>query len=375
MLLSTRQPGFAVPSNAKIGKQTRLLIDIINLATGRPPPLLSACPVSVPKSSFFTDPPRETGLPMPLLRFSLLMAIGFGILQTCDLSAAEPIKQPVARRKILLIAGETAKVDKVGHHDYLAGCDCLQLLLRQTPGIEAVRINDGWPNDEALFDGASSLVFYSDGGGKQAFLKTPERISQLQSLVDNGVGVVMIHQAVDFPDEQIQRGQNWLGGVYAKGKSGRGHWDSEHHEFPKHPISHGVTEWKINDGWLNGLSFVDEMRGITPLVWSGKEVVESKAGIDAHIVSWTYDRPQGGRSFSFTGLDAHSALELPGVRQLLVNGILWSANVDIPEQGAPCQIEKEALEGLLTPRESKPAPTKSPANTPPNSPKKPTSTK
>ena len=33
-----------------------------------------------------------------------------------------------ASRKIVLVAGETAKVDVVGHHDYLAGCKCLELL-------------------------------------------------------------------------------------------------------------------------------------------------------------------------------------------------------------------------------------------------------
>ncbi len=95
------------------------------------------------------------------------------------------------------------------------------------------------------------------------------------------------------------------------------------------------------------------MQGITPLVWSSKEYEEGRAGIEGHIVAWGYDRPRGGRSFGFTGLDAHSAWELPGMRQLVVNGILWSAGVEIPDAGAPCQIEKAALDAMLTPRETK----------------------
>ena len=256
-------------------------------------------------------------------------------------------------RRIVLVAGDTAKVDVLGHHDYLAGCQCLQDLLRQTPGVEAVRVNDGWPEDESVFNGAASIVFYTDGGGKQAFLKTPERIARMQSLVDAGVGLVLIHQAVDFPDEQADMGRAWIGGVYRKAKSGRGHWPSVHSQFPAHPISRGVEPWKIKDGWLNGLQFADGMTGVTPLVWSGKEVEESRAGLDAHIVGWAYERPHGGRSFSFTGLDAHEAWELPGVRQLMVNGVLWSAGVEIPSTGAPCAITPEQLTAMLTPRQPK----------------------
>ena len=88
-------------------------------------------------------------------------------------------------------------------------------------------------------------------------------------------------------------------------------------------------------------------------VWSGKGVEESRAGLDNHIVAWTYDRPAGGRSFSFTGLDAHAAWELPGMRQLVVNGVLWSAGVSIPENGALNAVEKSTLDAMTTPRESK----------------------
>ncbi len=257
--------------------------------------------------------------------------------------------------KIVLVAGETAKVDVVGHHDYLAGCECLETLLRQTKGVETVRVNEGWPQEESVFDGASAIVFYTDGGGKQAFLSSPERTGKLQAMVDAGVGLVMIHQAVDFPEEVAAQATRWLGGIYRTGVSGRGHWPSNHIEFPNHAITQGVTPWKIKDGWLNGIQFVEGMQGVTPLVWSGKDYEESRAGVDEHIVAWTYERPGGGRSFSFTGLDAHSAWSLPGMRQLVVNGILWSAGATIPNQGAPCQIDDAALEAMQTPREPKPA--------------------
>lgn len=292
-----------------------------------------------------------------LTAFRNLVCLTLACLLTETLLAAEPVS---ADKKIVLVAGETAKIDKLGHHDYLAGCRCLEVLLRQTPHVEVVQVQDGWPEDDSLFDGAAAVVFYTDGGGKQAFLTSPARMAKLQTLSDAGVGLVMIHQALDYPDEFGSQALGWLGGIYLKGQSGRGHWDSKHVDFPEHPITRGVTPWEINDGWLNGLSFVDDLAGITPLVWSGKEYAGSRAGLDADIVGWAYDRPAAaaaaarpGRSFSFTGLDAHAAWTLPGVRQLMVNGVLWTAHVEIPTEGAPCHISPELLHALQTPRQPK----------------------
>lgn len=257
------------------------------------------------------------------------------------------------KQKIVLVAGETALVDTVGHHDYLAGCACLEACLRQTSGVEIVQVKNGWPDDEGVFSNAKAVVFYTDGGGKQAFLDSPARTAKLQSMVDRGVGIVMMHQAVDFPDPVADQAKSWLGGIYVAGASGRGHWDSDHVDFPKHPIARGVTPWKINDGWLNRIQFVEGMKGITPLAWSGKEYAGSRAGLDKDIVAWSYERPNGGRSFSFTGLDAHSAWSLPGMRQLVVNGVLWAAGMEIPETGAANEVTEKQLTAMQTPRTPK----------------------
>lgn len=120
--------------------------------------------------------------------------------------------------------------------------------------------------------------------------------------------------------------------------------------MPNHPIANGFVPRQINNGWLNKIQFNDEMRCVTPLVWSGKKYQGSRAGLTQDVVSWAYERPHGGRSFAFTGLDAHSAWSLLGVRTLLVNGILWSAGMDIPPNGSICEIAEEKLVAMQTPR-------------------------
>lgn len=258
--------------------------------------------------------------------------------------------QAADSKTIVLVAGDTAKVDKLGHHDYLAGCALLADLLQQTEGMKTVFVKDGWPEDENILKQADAIVFYTDGGGKQAYLSSPERVATLQALVDRGVGLSFFHQAIDYPEPFTAQATSWLGGTYVNGKGGRGHWITDHKEFPKHPVTRGVTRWEAFDGWLNGVQFVEGMKGITPLVWSGKKAQGSPEGGDADIVGWVYERPDGGRSFSFSGIDAHSAFSLAGMRQFVVNGILWTAKVEIPKGGAKNEITEEKLASYQTPR-------------------------
>lgn len=260
------------------------------------------------------------------------------------IGAAEPVIS-----KIVLVAGQVKEVDRVGHHDYLGGCRLMQEMLRQTPGVETVLVEKDWPEDEAVFEGASAVVFYTDGGGKQAYLASVERVALVQRLVDRGAGIISLHQAVEFPPAQAELSLEWMGGVY-NALSGRGHWDSTHSAFPEHPVTRGVVAWSINDGWLNRFKFPPSMAGVTPLVWSGKNHAGAPEGGVPDVVAWVYERPGGGRSFSFSGLDAHSAWELEGMRRLVINGTLWCAGVALPEGGAPCAADKVLIDSFLTPR-------------------------
>lgn len=262
----------------------------------------------------------------------------------------EPATSPA---HIVLIAGPVKPHGRTGHHDYDAGCRLLAVLLSRVNGVKTQVVSGGWPSDASILKDAAALVFYDKGGGKQGFLATPERIACLERAAAAGTGMVLIHQTAGFPGEHIDLGKRLFGGVYATGASRRGHWKSEHRDFPDHPITRGVESWNIRDGWLNGIAFTEGMRGITPLVWSGKRCAGSAQGGRDDIVSWAYERPDAGRSFVFTGVDAHSAWSHAGLRRLIVSGILWSAGVEIPETGAPVHADSAMLQSFLTPRRSR----------------------
>jgi len=262
-------------------------------------------------------------------------------------------KRASAPVTIVLLAGTLKVPDRVGHHDYLGGCNLLASLLEQTAGVRAIVVRDGWPQEESVFDSARALVVYSGGGRKLALLALPQRTLTIQRLVDRGVGMVMIHQAVSYPPEFAGQAASWIGGAHLAGQSARGHWPARHSEFPCHPVTRGVEAWESRDGWLKEIQFLDSMHGVTPLVWSGREHRGARSGGVADVVSWAYERRDGGRSFCFTGLDAHSAWSAAGLRQLLVNGTLWSAGLPIPATGVPCAVDAAALHGYLTPRGSR----------------------
>ncbi len=259
----------------------------------------------------------------------------------------------VAETQIVLVAGRVRPHDAPGHHDYKAGCALMGDLLARLPAVRPVLITNGWPDDETVFDAADAILFYDGGGGKQAFLHDEARVQRLQQVVARGTGLVMLHQAVAFPRRLTALGQAWLGGVYVPGESKRGHWKSTHDDFPPHPITQSVVPWAIRDGWLRRLRFVDDLHGVTPLIWSGKQHSGSAQGGTDDITGWAYQRPDGGRSFAFTGLDAHSAWAHPGLRRLIVNGLLWTAKHEVPVDPAWAEIEPAALKAYLTPRKSR----------------------
>ena len=246
--------------------------------------------------------------------------------------------------KIVLLAGSFSKGG--GEHEYFAGSALLAQFLRQTPGVAPVLVAEGWPRNERLLENAKSVVFYMDGGGKQPFLP-PERLGLLEKLAARGVGLVHLHQVIDYPKAQSERLLPILGGIWVPQASARGHWDGEFKDFVQHPITRGVTAFRENDGFLYKLRFVEDLKGITPLLRTSPPGGTLKGSED--IVSWAYDRPQGGRTFVFTGGHLQESWGLEPLRRFVTNGILWSAGLEIPATGAPVSLDPRDLKRHLDP--------------------------
>lgn len=246
--------------------------------------------------------------------------------------------------KIVLLAGSVS--NKPGQHEYFAGCSLIMNWLKQAPGVWPVMAAEGWPKNEAIFDGAKSIVVYADGGVKTPFLE-PARWEMIRSLMAKGVGLVMLHQAVEVPEANTEELKTWLGGVWKKDIGCRGHWDMEFSSFPQHPITRGVTAFSAPfDGWLYNLHFapraVPLLSGAVPD--KSRSTDDAKAHVGrAEIIAWAYERDNGGRSFAFTGADLHKNWIAEGQRRLVANGILWTARIEPSADGATVPISAAQL--------------------------------
>ena len=292
------------------------------------------------------------------MRFAATCAFGAlacSLLPAADPPAksAPPIEQAPAdpkAAKIVLVAG--SNFFKAGEHEYVGGCAVLMDLLKQNPGVAPVLAID-WPKKPETLAGAKAVVFFFDGAEKHQVLKE-DRVAKVQALMDNKVGLVQLHQTADYPKDFGDKARGWAGGAWEKGLGKRAHWVTEFDKFPDHPITRGVKPFKIDDGWLYQNRFVPEMKGVTPLLktWDPKATAKPTAGQD--VIAWAYDRPEGGRSFTFTGAHLHASFAEEGYRRFLTNGILWSAGIEVPKEGAKVELDAAALPSYLKPPAKKP---------------------
>jgi len=263
-----------------------------------------------------------------------------------------------ATKKIVLIAGGPSHGP--GDHEHNAGCKLFQKCLADVPDIEVVT-HAGWPSDSQALEGAAAVVIYSDGGGGHPALGG-DRLKQLAKAIDNGAGFGCVHYAVEVPkDRGGQEWLSWLGGYFETDWSVNPFWEAAFTSLPKHPVTRGVKPFKQRDEWYYHMRFQPEMKGVTPILSAlppaetldrpdgphsnnpgvRKAVLENK---EPQHVMWVYERPDGGRSFGFTGGHSQSFWGNEGFRKVVLNAILWIAKEEVPADGVTTPVTPEDLQ-------------------------------
>ena len=60
-------------------------------------------------------------------------------------------------------------------------------------------------------------------------------------------------------------------------------------------------------------------------------------------VAWAFERSDGGRGFGFTGAHFHNNWANDDFRKLVLNAILWTAQMDVPGAGVKSQVTPEQM--------------------------------
>jgi len=244
--------------------------------------------------------------------------------------------------KVMLVAGKPSHPP--GEHEFNAGTMLLAKCLRQNPGVDAVVVKGGWPEDESVFDGASSIVLYMDGGDGHPLL-ADDRLAKLGKLMKSGVGLACLHYAVEVPgDHGGMELLEWIGGFYRRPYSQNPVNDVElTRAAPAHPISRGWDDFRATDEWYYRIVFRKDDKRLVPILTT----MLPKDTPKQETVAWAVERADGGRGFGFTGGHYHHNWGLEDQRRLVVNAILWTAKLEIPPDGAKCEITPEDLKANL----------------------------
>lgn len=256
------------------------------------------------------------------------------LLVACSLGRAD---EQQARR--LLLVGQGPDGHPPATHEYLAGLGILQKCLATTPGLEVelVRGDEPWTAGPELLRGADGVVIFLAEGAKWT-QADPRRLDALADLAARGGGLVALHWAMGTRDAEYIDGYLKLFGGCHGGPDRRYAVVEEEARpaDPRHPIGAGVDPFRVRDEFYFRLKFVQPEGSIQP-VW--QVPIEGRS----ETVSWAWERPDGGRSFGFSGLHFHDNWRLPAYRRLVAQGVLWTLKLPIPDEGVAVEVTEEDL--------------------------------
>ena len=251
------------------------------------------------------------------------------------------------KKTIVFIAGPDSHGK--GEHEYNGGVTFLAQKLKEgLPEADTLVFHNGWPKNPDILKNASTIVLFCDGS--EGHIMIPH-LAELESLMNKGTGLVMIHFSLEIPrGNDANRVRDLIGGYFETGWSVNPFWVPEIKKFPGHPIANGVKPFAIRDEWYYHMRFVKNERNITPILsvlppdstlsrpegshtnnpYVREEVLVKKK---PQTIAWAYKRPEGGRGFGFTGGHIHANWKNDSFRMLMLNAIAWTAGMEVPKTG------------------------------------------
>ncbi len=265
-------------------------------------------------------------------------------------------------KKAVFIAGRPSH--PYLQHEHRAGCMLLARALQEgMPQMVPAVYANGWPADPTALDNADTIIMYCDGGAGHYVNK---HLEEVDALIKKGVGLVCLHYGVEVPKGPPgDRLLEWIGGYFETFWSVNPHWTADFQAFEKHPINRGIKPFAMRDEWYYHMRFRSEMNGVTAILsaippeetlnrpdgpHSGNPAVRAEKGKPQHV-AWAAERKDGGRGFGFTGGHFHYNWAQPSFRRVVLNAIVWTAGLDVPQGGVP--LRPITYEDLLANLDSK----------------------
>ncbi|MCO8121847.1 ThuA domain-containing protein [Stieleria sp. TO1_6] len=262
------------------------------------------------------------------------------------LSCAAAVAQPATQ--ILIVVGPSSHPP--GSHEVAAGGRLMAHCLEQADNLSSIKatVVEGWPEQDDLLDAADTVVFIGDTFPPQRLPETQAILAKLDQMMQRGCGIACVHYATgllgkDVADDGDHPLLRWMGGYFANSTC-------PHHKgvakiyasatitpaSADHPICRGWSQFTLHDEpYINNYFGKDNNRLAKNVTAIATSMLPPEAP-QQETVSWCVQRDQG-RGFAIVMPHFYKNWSDDDLRRLILNGIIWTANRDVPAGGVQGQ--------------------------------------
>ncbi len=235
----------------------------------------------------------------------------------------------------LLLIGQAPDGHPPGTHEYRAAASLFAKMLAPMERLQTIVVSaDGdWPDGPELLDGADAAVVFVSEGAKW-LQGDAKRLAAFQALAKRGGGLICLHWGMGTRDAKfIPAWVELFGGCHG-GPDRRYKVVDVKTQLatPSHPILRGVSPVELREEFYFKLKWASPAEQITPLI-------QVRIEDEDHTVGWAWERPDGGRSFGFSGLHFHENWKVDSYQRMLAQSVRWVLKREIPKAGVSLNLK------------------------------------
>ncbi|MBS0208033.1 MAG: ThuA domain-containing protein [Planctomycetes bacterium] len=230
-----------------------------------------------------------------------------------------------------------------GSHEVLASAKLVKHCLEHADNVRGItaEVVTTWPTDSQLLDRVASVVFSGDRFPGEEMPERDRIMADLPRMMDRCCGLVCYHYATGLTAKHVKPDGDhpllrWMGGYFATG--------CPHHKSVAkvfncaidpgtgdHPVLRGWKSFSLRDEpyYNNYFGPNGPMPNVTALATSMLPPEEPKR----ETVAWAVSRADGGRGVGVVMPHFYRNWHDDNLRTLILNGVVWSAKVDVPSDG------------------------------------------
>ena len=189
--------------------------------------------------------------------------------------------------------------------------------------VRVVKADEPWPEGPELLADVDGIVMFLSEGASWC-QADPRRYEASSRLASHGGGIVAMHWAIGLKAAEPIAGICEVAGRLPRrpGPQVPGSRDRCAACRASHPIATGLQDFRIRDEFYYQLKFVTPATA-SIRCWRPRSMALRKP------CAWAYERPDGGRSFGFSGLHFHDNWDRPEYRTLVTQAVRWSVKLPV----------------------------------------------